>query len=83
MAARIDNLEILMSDLKTLPVSENFYLRSKLMGFEKLQDIFDTPVQQMLNRTDFTYSWLGELITLLKSRKLLYKLQPMPGSIAY
>jgi hypothetical protein len=74
---------ILTSDLKGLPVSENFYLRSKLMGYNSILDIIETPVNVLLSKEDFSYNYLGELVTLLKSHNILHKLQPLPGSSSY
>lgn len=74
---------ILTSDLKDLPVSENFYLRSKLMGYTSISDIVETPVNVLLSKEDFNYNYLGELVSLLKSHNILHKLQPLPGSNSY
>jgi hypothetical protein len=74
---------ILSSKIKDLPVSENFYLRSKLMGFDRVQDIVDTPARQLIGKEDFDYNWLGELVSFLKNNNMLHTLQPIPGNRAY
>lgn len=74
---------ILTSNLKDLAVSENFYLRSKLMGYTSISDIVETPVNVLLGKEDFNYNYLGELVKLLKFHNILHKLQPLPGSSSY
>ena len=74
---------ILKENIKDLPVSENFYLRSELMGFRNIEEILASPAESLLRKKDFSYSWLGELIALLKRNDLLYRLQPLPGSRSY
>lgn len=71
--------------LFTLPItdlqlSENFYLRSKLMGFHNLGEIMDTPVSVMIKKEDFNFNWLGELAKFLSERGMLNLLQPLPGA---
>lgn len=75
--------DILSGAIKDLPVSENFYLRSKLMGFACIQDIVDTPARQLIGKEDFDYNWLGELVSFLRNNNMLHTLQAMPGNRAY
>lgn len=75
--------DILSAKIKDLPVSENFYLRSKLMGFACVQDIVDTPAGVLIKKEDFDYNWLGELVSFLKNNNILHTLQPIPGSRPY
>ena len=74
------NSELLNKSIKDLPLSENFYLRSKLMGFERIEDILKTPPEVLLHKDEFTYDWLGELSRFMTAQKLLPLLQPRPGS---
>ena len=75
--------DILSTEIKKLPLSENFYLRSKLMGFARVQDIVDMPASMLIKKEDFDYNWLGELVSFLNNNNMLHKLQPMPGNRAY
>lgn len=72
--------KILTQPIQDLHLSENFYLRSKLMGFENLGEIMDTPVSVMVKKEDFNFTWLGELAKFLSERGLLNLLQPLPGA---
>ncbi len=58
-----------------LPLTENFCLRSKLMGYKTLQDIVKDPVKVLIGKEDFSYNWLGELVRLLNENQLLHRLQ--------
>ena len=80
MTDNIHDTEILTWDIKDLPVSENFYLRSKLMGYSNIEQIVATPPADMVKKEEFSYTWMGELVRLLMSHKMLHKLQPLPGS---
>ena len=66
-----------------LPLTENFFLRCKLMGFATLGDVVDTPVNVLLRKEDFTYEWLGELAKYLTSQNLLHRLQPITENSFY
>jgi hypothetical protein len=83
MAETTTEQQILTGKIKELPVTEIFYLRSKLMGYSCIQEIVETPVNVLLSKEDFNYNYLGELVNLLKSHNILHKLQPLPGSSAY
>ncbi len=83
MTATTTDSGILTSDIKDLPVSDNFYLRSKLMGYSNLEQILETPPAVIVKKDEFSYSWLGELTRLLMSNNMLHKLQPIPGSNSY
>ena len=76
----MSNSDLLRKEIKDLPLSENFYLRSKLMGFERIEDIVKTPTDVLLCKEEFTYDWLGELSTFMSNQELLHLLQPRPGS---
>jgi len=74
------DIELLKTPISQLPLSGNFYLRSKLMGFHHLQDIIDTPPAGLLGKEDFSYQRLGELSRLLADADLLHLLQPVMGN---
>ncbi|MXV50362.1 hypothetical protein GS399_05205 [Pedobacter sp. HMF7647] len=74
---------IMQQPVQELGLSEVFSLRSKLMGFRTLEDIANTPVQQLLSKEDFNYNWLGELVGFMTQKNLLDRLQELPGSNAY
>ncbi len=80
MAAENKVLEL---PIRELAVTESFYLRCKLMGYQCLAEIISTPPQVLVKKEDFTYSWLNELVKLLTSQNLLHKLQAIPGSDSY
>ena len=83
MTENMNDTEILAADLKDLPMTENFYLRSKLMGYTNLEQIIATPPAMIVSKDEFSYSWMGELIRFLMSHNMLHKLQPLPGSSSY
>ena len=72
--------EILTSEIKKLPVSENFYLRSKLLGHENLAAIDSTPVSVLVEKDEFNYKWMGELRRFLMTNNMLHTLQQLPGN---
>jgi hypothetical protein len=74
--------QIMKGPINGLGASEDFCMRSKLMGCEKLEDILGTPVHVWMKNEAFSYKWLSELVSLAKTHNLLYKLQARPGSIA-
>jgi len=79
----MDAGQILHTPISELPLTENFYLRSKLMGYRKLDDIVRTPVEVLLRKEEFNYEWLGELSKFMSGQNLLHLLQPIPGSRSY
>ncbi|MDB5145971.1 MAG: hypothetical protein JWQ66_4686 [Mucilaginibacter sp.] len=79
----VEQQQLLNRPIEQLPVSENFYLRCKLMGYECLRDVVEAPVDVLLAKEDFNYGWLGELAKLMTSLNILHSLQPIPGSNAY
>jgi hypothetical protein len=64
--------ELFQRPINSLPFSEVFKLRSKLMGFYTLQDIIDTQKKVLFKKEDFNYIWLNELLDFLNKRNLLY-----------
>lgn len=57
-----------------LPLSENFKLRSKLMGFFTLQDIIGTPQKELHELDDYSERWYFEFIDFLNRKDLLHLL---------
>jgi hypothetical protein len=78
-----DHNQLLNTPISELGLTENFYLRSKLMGFRILNDIIRTPPEVLVNKTDFNFDWLGELSRFMRMHKLLHILQPIPGSNSF
>lgn len=76
----MDQNKLLRLPIGDLHFSENFFLRSKLMGFHNLGEIMDTPVDVLVKKDDFNFTWLGELAKFLSDRGLLNLLQPLPGA---
>ena len=83
MKNRQQEEDLLTADIKELPVTENFYLRCRLMGFSSIGQIINTPVKSIFAKEDFSYSWMGELVRFLMSQNLLHKLQSLPGNSVY
>jgi len=73
------NEQILTLPINDLQLSENFYLRSKLMGFSNLAEIIRTPADVIVGKDDFTYDWLGELAKFLGAKGMLHLLQTLPA----
>ncbi|MDN5288972.1 MAG: hypothetical protein JWR38_5246 [Mucilaginibacter sp.] len=71
--------EILRNPIQILDFSEQFKMQSRLMGYQTLQDIVDTVPEDLFNKDNFTYTWLGELSKFLIKHQILYLLQPAGG----
>jgi len=54
-----------------LPLSENFKLRSKLMGFFTLQDIIGTHQKELHELDDYSEHWYFEFVDFLRRKDLL------------
>jgi len=74
-------LNILEQSITSLGLSENFCLRSKLMGFGTLAEIVRMPAGSLVEMEDFSFEWLGELTRFLASKGLLHHLQSFPGNL--
>ncbi|WP_157258051.1 hypothetical protein [Pedobacter ginsenosidimutans] len=57
-----------------LPLSDNFKLRSKLMGFFTLQDIIGTNQKDLHELDDYSEHWYFEFVDFLHRKDLLYLL---------
>jgi hypothetical protein len=71
--------ELLNTPVERLGLSENFYERCNVMGFSTIADILKVAPMDLVNKTGFSYTWLGELSEFLQKQKLLHLLQPAPG----
>ncbi|GGH01713.1 MULTISPECIES: hypothetical protein [Pedobacter] len=54
-----------------LSLSENFKLRSKLMGFFTLQDIIGTNQKDLHELEDYSEHWYFEFVDFLRRKDLL------------
>jgi hypothetical protein len=66
--------------IQNLAFSDDFKKKCRLMGFDTLSKITELGPEDLVKKEAFDYSWLGELISFLKEKKLLHKLQPVPGN---
>jgi hypothetical protein len=55
-----------------LPLSQNFKLRSKLMGFFTLQDIIGTSQKELHELDDYSEHWYFEFVDFLHRKDLLH-----------
>ncbi|MCX2495210.1 hypothetical protein OQX63_17095 [Pedobacter sp. PF22-3] len=65
------NYFLLNLPIAELPLSENFKLRSKLMGFFTLQDIVGTQQKQLHMLDDYSEHWYFEFVDFLRRKDLL------------
>jgi hypothetical protein len=72
--------DILQDPFPDLGFSKAFCEQSKRMGVTSLSEVADLGPAQLLQRQDFSYSWLAELAAFLNKNKLGDILQPIPGS---
>lgn len=76
----MEEVQILQEDISRKNFTEAFCQQCFAMGFNRIEEIIREDPGQLLARPGFTYEWLAELSTYLSKNKLLYKLQPIPGS---
>jgi len=62
-----------------LELSTDFCKQAQKMGFDTIGDVINLTPDEIIQKKDFTYTWLGELSEYLSSKGLLYLLQPIPG----
>ena len=65
------NYFLLNLPIAELPPSENFKLRSKLMGFFTLQDIIGTHQKELHELDDYSEHWYFEFVDFLHRKDLL------------
>jgi len=65
------NYFLLNLPIAELPLSENFKLRSKLMGFFTLQDIVDARQKELYMLDDYSEHWYFEFVDFLRRKDLL------------
>ncbi|SEM17021.1 hypothetical protein SAMN05216436_102122 [bacterium A37T11] len=66
------NHPLLDRPIQELDVSEEFILRSKLLGFKTIREITKYPKGKLYRHKDFSYGWVNELLGLLQPYDLLY-----------
>ncbi|MCX2477200.1 hypothetical protein OQZ33_22895 [Pedobacter sp. MC2016-05] len=62
----------LNTPINTLPVTEVFMLRSKLMGFATLAEVVRTDLVELSNHEDYSQRWFLELVSVLDRQGLLH-----------
>jgi hypothetical protein len=62
-----------------LGFEKKFCEQCRVMGFDCIRDIIQTPPMELREKAGFTYGWLAELSGYLQEKKLLYLLQSPPG----
>ncbi|MBO9672132.1 MAG: hypothetical protein J7577_01710 [Sphingobacteriaceae bacterium] len=65
------NYFLLNLPITELSLSENFKLRSKLMGFFTLQDIIETNQKDLHELDDYSEHWYFEFVDFLRRKDLL------------
>ncbi|WP_293788355.1 hypothetical protein [uncultured Pedobacter sp.] len=65
------NYFLLNLPIAELPLSENFKLRSKLMGFFTLQDIIGIKQKELSTLEDYSEHWYLEFVDFLYRKELL------------
>ncbi len=65
------NYFLLNLPIAELPLSENFKLRSKLMGFFTLQDIIGVKQKELSALEDYSEHWYFEFVDFLHRKELL------------
>ncbi|MFD2287909.1 hypothetical protein GJU39_06420 [Pedobacter petrophilus] len=68
------NLFLLNLPIVELPLSEEFKLRSKVMGFFTLQDILTDNLKELHTRDNYSERWYFEFVDFLQRKELIYLL---------
>lgn len=68
-------MDILNNPLDSLPLSNEFKLKAKKLGFNNIEEISKTKPKILLQMDGFDYNWLGELIEFLQTERKLSVLQ--------
>jgi len=68
------SLDILRQPISLLPVTEVFKLRSKLMGFQTLDEILIESPAELRDKEDFSEHWYHELHHVLNRNGLIHLL---------
>jgi hypothetical protein len=69
-----NSLNILSQPINSLPVTEVFKLRSKLMGFRSLEEVLSKSAAELRNKEDFSEHWYYELLHVLNRNGLIHLL---------
>ena len=65
---------LLHQPIADLPVSSSFRDECLRLGFHTLKEITDAGWHNLLQRKDFSYLWLDELVQVLQQDELLHLL---------
>jgi hypothetical protein len=77
--ATMDVIKLINQPIRELGLSEEFSERSGKMGYQNIQAIIDARPEDLFNKDDFSYTWLGELSKFLIKHQILHLLQPAGG----
>lgn len=68
------NLFLLNLPIVELPLSEEFKLRSQVMGYFTLQDILTDNLPQLHTKKNYSERWYFEFVDFLQRKELIYLL---------
>jgi hypothetical protein len=68
------NLFLLNLPIVELPLSEEFKLRSQVMGYFTLQDILTDNLPQLHTKENYSERWYFEFVDFLQRKELIYLL---------
>jgi hypothetical protein len=75
----MDSEEKINKSFAELGFSRDFCEQSERMGFNSIRDVITITPGEIVEKGDFSYSWLAELSDYLSSKGLFNLLQPIPG----
>lgn len=75
----MEAMRLINQPIRELGLSEDFSEKSGKMGYQTIQEIIDARPEDLFNKDDFSYTWLGELSKFLIKHQILHLLQPTGG----
>lgn len=69
--------KILSSSFKELGFDDAFCKLCERMDFRTLKDICSISPQELINKKEFTYTWLGQLAEYMDKKGILHLLQKL------
>lgn len=67
--------EILSASFRGLGFNSAFCELSERMGFRTLKDVCSISPEELINKKEFTYTWLGQLADYMDKKGILHLLQ--------
>ncbi|MEH3112559.1 hypothetical protein [Pedobacter terrae] len=67
--------KVLSTSFRELGFNSAFCELSERMGFRTLKDVCSISPQKLINKKEFTYTWLGQLADYMDKKGILYLLQ--------